>query len=230
MKKVLGLLALAALLLTPSLALAQQTGIYIAPKFIYDYALIQGMQGINVYLGDTWATMNERDHIFGGALAIGYDFQSGFQVPVRAELEFAAFSQASGNSSEDFGGGLIEYDHLQLGIQTLFTNVYCDFPNSTAFTPYIGLGLGLAFIKSEGNWEQPSLGFSGTYDAKRLTNFAWNIGAGVAYNFSDSFSMDLGYRFAGLGKAETMFNSYDCRIEAKNIYMHQILFGIRVTF
>ena len=44
MKRVIGLLALAVLLATPSPALAGQTGMYIAPKFSYGYALMEDYQ------------------------------------------------------------------------------------------------------------------------------------------------------------------------------------------
>ena len=35
------------------------------------------------------------------------------------------------------------------GVQTLFANAYWDFHNSTAFTPYLGGGLGMGFIKTK---------------------------------------------------------------------------------
>ena len=193
-------------------------------------------------LGFTWAKGNDGDSVFGGALAVGYDFYKKIQVPLRAELEYAAFSQAEGKSSETsyyddviFGKGSITQ---KLGVQTLFLNVYYDFRNSTAFTPYLGAGLGLAFLRAKGqqdwwNYYDGVLDESGTFKlgAKTSTNFAWNIGAGLAYDFTDYFSLDLNYRFAGLGKAKTAdVEGGGWRIKADNVYMHQVLLAFRFTF
>lgn len=36
-------------------------------------------------------------------------------------------------------------------IQTLMLNAYWEFHNSTKFTPYIGAGIGLAFLQTDGS-------------------------------------------------------------------------------
>ena len=56
MKRIIGLLVFIAMLAAPSLALAwEQTGIYVAPKFVYGYALIQGQKGDN----DAWVHLGQ---------------------------------------------------------------------------------------------------------------------------------------------------------------------------
>ena len=228
MKKIFGLLTLAALLATPALALgAGQVGVYVAPKFVYGYTLLDGMKSVND--SGSWAKGSKSDNAFGGALALGYDFNKKFQVPLRAELEYAVFSEVSGKNSRwnDF---YYDYYRQKLNIQNLFLNAYYDFRNSTAFTPYLGLGLGVAFIKDKGRWTNSYDSDSFSHGAKSSSNFAWNIGAGLAYDFTDRFSLDLGYRFAGLGKAETKESIYNYGLKTKNVYMHQLLLGARFTF
>jgi opacity protein-like surface antigen len=72
--------------------------------------------------------------------------------------------------------------------------------------------------------------------SKTSTNFAWNVGAGASYDFTENVALDLGYRFAGLGSAKTkMAMTPDgeepwVRGKTDNIYMHQIIGGLRFTF
>jgi len=254
MRRIIGLLALAALLITPSLAFATgQSGIYVAPKFIYGFTQMNGMKGHMAFDGEaeTARIGNKNDSAWGGALAIGYDFYKQNRTPVRAELEYAVFSNVSGKRSwheaYEEGGFDIEENwsaKQKLQVQTLFVNAYYDFRNDTAFTPWVGAGLGMAFINSKGN-AGLSLDVDGINEfnesvsigSKTNTNFAWNVGAGVAYAVTEAVSLDLGYRFAGLGKAETRTRKVDIdgdslslRAKTKNVYMHQVMLGLRFTF
>ncbi len=83
----------------------------------------------------------------GGGAFIGYDFYPVYQVPVRAEIEYAIRTNSMTSWDDKFGTGA----DLQgeWGLQTLFLNAYWDFHNSTNFTPYIGAGVGMAFINSK---------------------------------------------------------------------------------
>jgi opacity protein-like surface antigen len=251
MKRILTALILAALPIIPSLASAdEKAGVYVTPKFVYGFTVMNDMQDEqSPGTVDAFVKGSRNDHAFGGALAIGYDFDKKFQIPVRTELEYSMFSEVSGKKSEmdasDFPDIYRDTVKQTLHIQTLFVNVYYDFHNSTSFTPYIGGGLGLAFIRAKGNWDwinttAPPLIRGVDYNshsagAKNATNFAWNVGAGVAYAITDTISVDLGYRFSGLGGAKSEWKWHDgggagFRVKTKDIYMHQVLFGLRFTF
>lgn len=248
MKRILGLLALAGVLAFPSLASAgEQIGVYVAPKFITGWTVMDNMKtgwgedadpGFNMNIGDkTKGTV-------GGGLAVGYDFYRQFQVPVRTEIEYAAFSEVKGSKSGSVSAADVGFDghwsaQQKLQIQTLFLNAYYDFHNSTSFTPYVGAGIGMAFLNTKGTiggWDDTNGdGMSGSTGSKTVTNFAWNVGAGVGYDITDNFTVDLGYRFAGLGEAQTKWIKDDtgynwARAKTENIYMHQVMLGLRVTF
>ena len=239
-KHIIGLLTLALFLAAPTLALAaEQMGVYVTPKFIYGYTQMNGLKGqYDNNNGDTFAKGNAHDSVFGGALAVGYDASKKFRIPVRAELEYTVFSQAEGKNSR-LGETWYIGDHWRrtieqkLRIQTLFANVYYDFRNSTPFTPYLGAGLGLAFINAKGRYH--AVDTSGTWPSesasakgKNTTNFAWNIGFGAAYDITNWCSVDIGYRFAGLGGAKSKWDEF--RAKTKDIYMHQVITGVRFTF
>jgi opacity protein-like surface antigen len=177
---------------------------------------------------------NGSDFTFGGSVAFGYNFNAQANVPVRSEVEYAIFSRAKNKLSvHDSDDGSTSLEH-RFGIQTLFANVYYDFHNSSAFTPYIGGGLGMAFISAKAKGS--TAGESESFGSKRNSNFAWNIGAGAAYDITDNIALDLGYRFVGLGEGK-MKDAQDnsdpdgfVRSKTKNLYMHQVGLGLRFSF
>ena len=213
MKRILAsLLCLGLLAVAVPAKQASAEGVYVAPKIIWGVTQLQGIED------SAFSRKNKIDNVFGGALAVGVKAN-----PARVELEYGVFSEASGkNNADDFDV------KLKTQAQTLFVNAYFDIDTATPFTPYVGAGLGLAFLRSKGNWN--ILDVSESYGSKTKTNFAWNLGAGVAYDFTQNVALDLGYRFAGLGKARTGTDIADDRARAKNVYMHQFMLGLRFSF
>ena len=252
MKRMIVPLALAALLSLPFLAQAEGMGVYVAPKMGFGY--LKGYDAQSVYWDDEDKHISSDDSnkigmgsdtVFGGGIAVGYDFKR-MGVPVRAELEYAVFGDAKSKRTvrKDWLSG--DY-RTSIGIQTLFANAYYDFHNSSAFTPYVGLGLGLSFVemkgKYNGTWNSPwgSASYSDSYGTKSTTNFAWNLGGGVSYAITNQIGLDLGYRFVWIGKGETkkysMSYSYAGNdyvdteyFKTKDLKMHQVMLGMRYTF
>jgi len=253
-KRIIGLLAMAALFVSPSLVFASgQMGVYVTPKFIYGYLLGHDLKNTwtEYDYGATDRGKSEYEtkgaHAFGGALAVGYDLHKRLGAPVRLELEYTLFGKAESKDSRrstysDSNSVFGHHRKLDLGIQTIFTNVYYDFRNSSAFTPYLGFGLGLALVDAKGkHW---ATGDDPTYSPDKKsssTNFAWNVSAGIAYAFTDMISLDLGYRLVSPGKAETKnMITHDRRPDqdyfetshwkTNTLYMHQFMAGVRFTF
>lgn len=250
MKKVLGLLAMAAILVIPNVARAgDQLGIYVTPKFIYGYTQMDGFKGSNhevaTGISESETFGSQHDDAFGGALAIGYDFDKQFDVPIRAEIEYSILSKVEAKRSS------MEYDHGQpdwysknkqtFGIQTLFLNAYWDIDTGTAFTPYVGGGLGMAIIDTKFKAKNTDYTIPEDYSfssgSKTVTNFAWNVGAGLGYDITESWTVDLGYRFVSLGSVksknlEADYNGdvYEAKVKTEHLYQHQVALGLRYTF
>ena len=215
MKRTILALALLMALVLPGMAKAEGTGMYLAPKFlmtIQETGTIErsGMGGVDEYSQFT----------LGGALAAGYDFWPQYLVPLRVELEYAL----RGNSEKSWGSNWGSVD-CTWNSSTLFANLYYDFRNSTAFTPYVGAGLGMAF--NYANYTFSSPGYHGNFD-EHSTNFAWNVGAGVAYDITDSLAVDLGYRYVNLGYYEVdLPDGAKLKNQPCN---HEFMLGLRYTF
>ncbi|MCL2763616.1 MAG: porin family protein, partial [Treponema sp.] len=224
MKSIMGLMAVAGMLMFPVKAIAAdgQLGIYVAPKVIYGLTYMKDFKyrqsnNDNDNVGNKW------DSAFGGSLAAGYDFSKKLNIPLRGELEYTVFTKAEAEG-EKWGS---RYEQSN-NIQTLFANVYYDINTGTKFTPYVGAGMGAGFIRTKGygDW-----GWA-TFDtgSKTVTNFAWNVGLGLGYQITNNVTLDVGYRFADLGKVQTNWNTdyaYPCRMEIKRIYQHQFSMGAR---
>ena len=258
MRRIIGLLVLAALFVVPSLAFAesQPVGFYIAPKFIASSTWIEkfGVNGARYAGGGTYVPIdNEKsDTTFGGALAIGYDFGKRTKVPVRFELEYAMFSEIVGDAPSNLhwliGGDPMDFDIKQkMDVRTAFVNIYYDVHSGDPDVPFsfwVGGGLGTAFIDSKSDFyiRIPAVNYTeswSTAGSKKTTNFAWNVGIGVGYDFTSNLTLDVGYRFASLGKADTnagrgslfyVLWGLDQSTEAKQIYMHQFMLGLRLGF
>lgn len=244
MKRILGVLFLVGIMVTPTLASAgEQIGVYVAPKFIYG---LTQMDSAKAYLNigdysDNAKIGSKTDDTFGGSIAIGYDFDKKFGTPIRAELEYAGFSQAEAKKTFQYGGDS-ETLKQTFTIQTLFVNAYWDIDTGTQFTPYLGAGLGMGFIntKLSYNGEDAFSTWGASTGSRTVTNFAWNVGAGLGYDITDNWTLDVGYRFVGLGSVKTKTKTFNdglgLGLEAEaygktgNLYQHQFAVGVRYTF
>ena len=219
MKRILATLALVVALALPGLAQAEVNGVYFAPKFLMS---IQDTGNISRPYSDM-TDESYSQFTLGGALAVGYDFYPQQQIPLRAEIEFAL----RGNSEKSWDSIDPKGDFLSTkglwNTSTLFLNLYYDIQTGTPFVPYIGAGAGLAF-----NYVEYTVHGGEDYSAsENFTNFAWNVGAGVAYNFNENFAVDLGYRFMMMGYNEVSIGGSNI---SNQPYNNEFMLGLRFTF
>lgn len=218
MKRLILALAMVFALALPSVSSAA-SGMYLAPKFlmtvqntgIVDRSNSMGGLGLDPYSQFT----------LGGALAAGYDFWPQQMLPLRVEIEFAM----RGNSETEWSG-VFGTSEMTFNSTTLLANVYYDFHNSTAFTPYIGAGLGLAFNYLGFDTEYYD-GRGGDSMDDRQTNFAWQVGAGVAYAINENIAVDVAYRYLDLGYTQVDSHYTDAGIRP---YNHEFMLGLRFGF
>lgn len=220
------LLAMALTLALSVSAFAADNGFYLGLKFIDS---IQSTGDVSRGGATTWFDVdNYTQNTIGGGVFVGYDFYPMHQVPVRAEIEYAIRT----NSETDWdlkGNAKAASLKGQWNLQTLFLNAYWDFHNDTAFTPYVGAGVGMGFIQSK--YEMEIRGFGSDSYNETNTVFAWNAGAGVAYAITDNLSADLAYRFVGLGYHENEKTVDNTKFKVGMApYANEFSLGIRYTF
>ncbi len=255
MKKILCVCALAQFLFmagitTPkSMAQSSLEGFYVSGKI---FASQQGHWAEPSLSMDTGGKLAKSysfyDTALGLAIAAGYDFYPRFDVPIRMDLEYALRTTVQGQGSYDLTPFEIN-ESLELNsyinVQTLMLNLYYDFYNSTRFTPYVTAGVGMAFVDSSfflsSDADFLSAGHSidiGLGKSKSLTNFAWQVGAGVSVALSPHASLDLGYRFLSLGNMDYDVASLSnaglggtVQLQTKGLGVaHEVGLGLRYTF
>ena len=174
---------------------------------------------------DSMQIKSDSQSVFTGSLAYGFNLAPVYNIPVRAELEYAYHDKADFDYSQFYSGY-----KLSTKVQTVMLNGYYDFKNKSAFTPYVSLGLGSASLKTT---IHDGSGYSKT---KTNNDFAWSVGLGVAYAINPNFSVDLGYRYLDAGKASvndtfTDGSTFIYRDNTKaKISSHDVTLGLRYAF
>ena len=165
------------------------------------------------------------DNTWGFSLAAGIkkELEKG---AVRAEFEFTRFQPTS--SYMTLSGRQTKY---KTQIHSYMINAYYDFNTDSAFTPYIGGGIGYAKTKLS-----ETKGRRGT-KSNSHTNFAWQIGGGIAYAVNDNVSIDVGYRYVDYGKFDKITRIDDFGELGPDAYRtsidttaNELYAGIRYTF
>ncbi|MEG2171987.1 MAG: outer membrane beta-barrel protein [Desulfovibrionaceae bacterium] len=216
MNKVITLCALLCVLALPCMASAE-AGMYITPKFL------DSLQNSGS-LGGSDGLSSQTHNSVGGALAVGMNLRNMSEsgIPLRVEVEYAT----RGNTRSEWNAS---YGHRQdvkatWQVQTFQLNGYYDIDTGSAFTPYIGAGLGASAIY-ESMTSGPSSYRHHTEDT--TMGFAWNVGAGFAYAFTDNVALDIGYRFAGFGNGSVKHNGNDVE---NYMTANEFMAGVRFSF
>ncbi len=211
LRKTIFSLLLSLALVSP--AAAEGTGLYVSGKFLDSY---------QTNYGGGFLTGTDSSNTIGFAFAGGYDFYMNSDTPVRTEIEYAFRSAFMGEENSSFNGNHYGSD-VRVNVHTLMANVYYDFYNESAFTPYVGGGIGIGYL--EGDFATGG-SFTGQRDIEDYV-LAFNFGAGVGYSFTDNLTADLGYRYLNLGASESNYYGNDL---TTHLSAHEFSLGLRLGF
>jgi opacity protein-like surface antigen len=188
----------------------------------------------------------KNETVWGGGLTLGYDFDKRLDIPVRVELDYTIRDKASKSSTASgtwfytMNGAPYSEDNTvdmktSVQMQTLMVNAWFDIPTGTAVKPYLGGGIGWAFIDfSASAIENGNAATLVSIGTKSSTNFAWSLGGGLGYAITQNWTVDLGYRYINAGDIKeplkdatgtSFFYGKIGRIET-----HDVMLGVRYTF
>lgn len=213
-------------------------------KFGWDgYNSTYNGQPLVLHGGNTGSMGSNKDTVFSGGLNIGYDFSRRYDLPIRLEFDYTLRGDAtdetkkmatlhylhgsSPGSTENF------YDvKTSIRLQTAMLNAWYDIQTGTAVTPYVGGGIGVAFVRYKSNMtEIDAKGDEYKYHkSENFSNFAWSLGGGVAYNLNDNWALDVGYRYLDAGDHKMRYKGEEIYIKLDKIESHDIMLGVRYTF
>ena len=201
MKKFLLLAGVASLLSVNAQAEVNQ---YVSGKISYDFNKVN-MKSAEADQPELYREKANKE-LFGTHVA--YGVQAGY---VRGELEL--------NNSRDIKRNYLSStsDHFRLYKHSVMANAYFDYLTCTPWTPYVGAGIGSAYLKAD-DGEQ----------AKSVYNLAWQVMAGLTYDINSHWTLDAGYRYADLGRIrKNVGEGHVAKLTARD---HEIMLGVRYTF
>lgn len=89
-------------------------------------------------------------------------------------------------------------------------NVYYDFPNLLyTLQPFLGFGIGYGWLNAKLNSTGPLIAtqYSGTN-----TLFTYQAMAGLTYNFSENYALNLGYRYVSTSRANELGKRFQANL------------------
>jgi len=176
------------------------------------------------------------------AAGIGYAWNNWLRFDITGEYRAEVKFKAVGSYFNGVDRGFDHYDGDHAAAVFLL-NAYLDLGTWWGLTPFIGAGVGGAYhmtsALSDTGINTNGLGASafGVAD-KDHSNWAvaWAAHAGVAYNVTNSFKVELAYRYLNMGSAQTaeVQCAVGCGIggprahyHLRNIDSHDLKLGVR---
>jgi len=102
-------------------------------------------------------------------------------------------------------------------------NVWADLDIGQKFTPYVGGGLGVAFMKNK-----ISTGTSSISDKSQ--GFAFQLGAGVKYPVSPVMDIEIGYRYKSVLNPNYSFVGGALKFNNQDFDTHNVFAGLTYRF
>lgn len=172
------------------------------------------------------------DQFFIGG-ALGYEWNSWLRFDVSAE--YRAKSRVTAYVTYTQGGGTFgDIYEGQLKSWIFLANAFVDLGTWECFTPFVGFGIGAAnnTLANFFDTNQTTSGFGFGRNPSEW-HLAWALYAGVGYNVTKNFKVDLTYRYLNYGSITDMV---DCNggctpdsFKYDKLYSHDIMLGLRWT-
>jgi opacity protein-like surface antigen len=193
------------------------SGWYVRGDFGYRFNEMQSVQGG----GQAVTSFNYPDSLgvtFGG----GYKYQ---WFRFDATADYAPRVTARGTTN-DASTGQPQYT-TKIDALSLLANFYIDMGTWYGFTPYVGAGLGVTYLRSR-DYEDTTLPINHATGNGR-TNFSWAAMAGVSYQIDARWLVDVGYRYLSMGDlpTSTQSNSPLDHTVWKQLSAQEIRIGLR---
>lgn len=232
------------------------------PEPAVDFAggwYLRGDVGASVYTAPRYSATDGNNTVFfneaqtGGFFAgagVGYQFNSFLRADVTGEYRSTQLRLGSyfdfGTGNGDVTGRNFNLTNGNYNSAVVLANGYFDLGTWYGITPFVGGGVGVAFNYFQGftdsgitnfvspyTYNQPTS--PGYFKSKSTESFAWALHAGLAYDVTPNFKVELAYRYLNLGHGQT--GSLTCLdvsspacttvLKARDLEAHDIKIGLR---
>ncbi|CAH1660180.1 MAG: porin family protein [Chelatococcus sp.] len=191
-----------------------------------------------LYQGTTVVNINKDfDAAPFAGVGVGYKFNNWFRTDLTTEYRaranfkgldiYEAPYLSTGYATDQYSGGKTEW--------TTLLNAYFDLGTWSGITPFVGAGIGVTRNTITGFTDTNIITQGLAYGRdKSKWNLAWALYAGLGYEVTPNFTVELAYRYLNLGDAEsgdlityTGYNSVYNPMKFKDLSSHDIKIGLR---
>jgi len=201
----------------------------------------QQVDSLDNALYDAYDSVDNVYADFDGApffgFGVGYRWNNWFRTDVTGE--YRSKSDFDGLDIATIGGVIIPDNYIAKKSEWLaLVNGYFDLGTWHGITPFVGAGVGAANI-----WISDFTDVGVTVDSVAFGedngewDFAWALYAGLGFEVTEAFTVELAYRYLDLGDGESGdliafdgTNLIDNPMEFNGITSHDIKLGVRYTF
>jgi opacity protein-like surface antigen len=135
--------------------------------------------------------------------SLGLTFGAGYKYQwFRADATLDYGSQVRMNANSSLASAVQPQYSVKLETISALANAYIDLGSWWGFTPYVGAGAGVSYLKGS-DYVDTTLPTVVVKNSNSRTNFSWAAMAGVSYRINARFTVDLGYRHLDLGALPT---------------------------
>jgi opacity protein-like surface antigen len=124
--------------------------------------------------------------------------------------------------------------HTSVRTTTLMFNGYYDLARFDRITPYVGAGVGFAYNKTGGVFFTGNPALVNVIEGESRWSLAWSLMAGLGIHISERTTLDLGYRYLDMGKAESgvidSLGFANPRVRIDELAAHEFKVGLRFAF
>lgn len=198
----------------------------------------------------------ERDDTITLGGGMGYDF-GWFRADITGDYAFDGNLQARRSSDPCDadatlpGATCSARDSVDLNVFTTLVNGYFDLGTWSGLTPYVGAGVGLAYVDFNGPWSTretctttgdacpdgntTATSYQFANSGASTWRLAWALNAGASYALSPNVALDVGYRLVGIddGDAVATYRSFGGinlgKVEYSDLYNQEVRVGFRYT-
>lgn len=199
------------------------------------------MRGIDYFVYDPgpirrgFETHKLRGSVSVGA-GVGYQInhylRTDFTVDYWGKTRFRGSTRGSGDCGAD--GVCVSRDTSSYSALLMLANAYAELGTYKRITPYVGAGVGGAYVKwdklrnrYDTNFGEVDVSHSG---AKGM-RFAWALMAGASYCINSNLHADLGYRFTNISGGKMFgYRAGGGPGWNKAIQSHEVRAGLRYQF
>ena len=175
------------------------------------------------------------DDLFSVGVGVGAHMNQFLRTDITADYFFEGDFHASGTDTcgaVDLNTGgctsVSTTTETDVDVLTFLANLYVDAGTYAGITPYVGAGVGFAYVNygdvAEDITQPDGTVISATLDGDSDLRLAWALSAGASYDVSDQFAIDAGYRYTSIEDGSV---SDALQLDDDGFDLHQIRIGAR---